>query len=323
MSQSILFEGLFAEARGSADGQVLENCLLCGKKSLNGYDLEGSFGDSAKVTQLYEGVPVFLDHDAQGRIGRSVKDMAGIIQNARLENGVPRGDISPMSTEAGKQLKELFAFSQKRGGVRNLGCSHVAEYKFTGPDRKRVESVNRVYSVDVVAYPATTRTFTEGTRKQMADEAVLSEEFKTVRTERDQAKADLTKIQGEKDALSKQVKDLESETVKLKSDLEEAQKKVDDFQAKEALAERAESIQKGLKAAGLNPEDKAVCSEAFLKNLMSQTDEKVRQEMISDRASLVKATPNKKVAPTSDERSEGADKQFDAKKSLESVSFWS
>lgn len=227
-----------------------------------------------------------------------------------MESGRPRGDLLLSENAAGIELKRLYELGQRAakvgGKLKNVGMSHVASYRFS-KDRKTVESVSEVYSVDLVIRPATTKTLFEGT--QNMDEAQLAELSK-VRAERDQAQADLKAVKAELEALKPQHE-------KLQAEHKQATKELDDLKAEKAVGERKASIEAALKTANLDPNDKAVCSERFLADLVAQADPTIRSEMIADRAALVAKAKESK--PTSTERQQEGVKEFDPAKALEKL----
>jgi len=143
----------------SGDGTLIQNCLLCGKESRNGYAFgKTAFGDAQRVQTLYEGRLVFVDHAEKGKhpLQRRVEEAAGKVTNVRFDaEGRPRGDIETAYAPQGGLLRDLV-----RGGFENIGLSHTAQYRF-GSDKKTVEQVTEVFSVDVVVAPATVKGFRE------------------------------------------------------------------------------------------------------------------------------------------------------------------
>jgi hypothetical protein len=90
-----------------------------------------------------------------------VESLAGLVANPRLVDGKPRGDIVLNDNQAGNELRSVVKLAAKaQGKLRNVGLSHVANYRFA-PDRKAVESVLSVFSVDLVIGPATTSSLYE------------------------------------------------------------------------------------------------------------------------------------------------------------------
>lgn len=135
--------------------RTIRNVALAGAESKNGY----RYAESALkgAARLYEGVPVFLDHPASPHRprDRSARDLAGSVANVRYEGGRLRGDLRTLDTDAGRTLLAL-ADADGPG----VGMSHVVLAQRSG-DGGLVERIVEVVSVDAVAFPATTRTFTE------------------------------------------------------------------------------------------------------------------------------------------------------------------
>ncbi|WP_145034143.1 hypothetical protein [Caulifigura coniformis] len=166
----MLFDGFLAEATIDGEGrkaEAIRNCLLCGLTSKNGRTIPApAFGGAGRAKSLYEGVHVYLNHDIEAGISRRVQELAGIVENVRLDSlGRPRGDIRLNENKAGDELRQLAAFAakaEKAGSpLKHVGMSHVARYTFSALDRTVVQSVDEVFSVDVVIRPATTKSFSE------------------------------------------------------------------------------------------------------------------------------------------------------------------
>jgi hypothetical protein len=169
MSEAILFENCLAESHLAIDeGRKLEtvrNVLLCGLKSRNGYEFApGAFGSDQRVKELYGGgIPVHLNHDFTNTASRDVQSLAGVIANPRLVDGRPRGDILLADNAAAQELRSVVKLTSKaQGKLKNVGLSHVAQYRFNST-RTIVESVIKIHSVDLVIGPATTDSLFEST----------------------------------------------------------------------------------------------------------------------------------------------------------------
>jgi len=174
VSEAFQFEGFLAESSIDGEGRkagAIRNVLLCGLKSLNGRTFAVSAFTNAKA--LYENVHVYLNHCPEKQLSRDVRDLAGIVENVRLDSlGRPRGDVRLNRNKAGTELLALYEFSQraeKHGAkLKDVGFSHVATYVFSPLDRSVVEGISHVYSCDVVIRPATTSSFQES-EKQIMD----------------------------------------------------------------------------------------------------------------------------------------------------------
>ena len=177
---------------------------LCGPASRNGYRYPEAVLRAA--APLYEGKPVFLDHPGVGTggalagRGRSARDLAGSVRNVRFEGGRLRGDVAALETEAGRTFLALAA-----GNVPDLGMSHVVLAERTA-DGAEVTRIERVLSVDAVAYPATTHRLHEqgrlkeslppGEQVPAGDRDSLVADLAAVRAELAAAKAALAGVRG-------------------------------------------------------------------------------------------------------------------------------
>lgn len=305
-------ESCFAEAVTAEDSPVIKNVLLCGNSSRNGYSIPATaFGGESRAKQLYEGKPVFLDHAPRGReLARSVREMAGVVTNVRFAEGKPYGDIDTESYPSGQ---ELLSLARKR--PRGIGMSHIAEYSMSR-DRKSVQRVDDVVSVDVVFRPATTSTFFERTEESQVDLETLKEELATVRQERDAARDQVNSLKAENEQLKSAAAESEGKVTELSRENADLKSKVDAHEARLALDERMTAIESELKEAELDPADKTVCSDLFLNSLKAESDASVRKELISDRKAILGKASTK---PQSRERQEQAPKAFDPAKYHESV----
>ncbi|MCC7421633.1 MAG: hypothetical protein IT428_15225 [Planctomycetaceae bacterium] len=300
-----------AEAVVSEDGTIVRGVALCGRTSKNGYSFaETAWGDQSRAKSLYEGRPVFIDHtkDASKAFERSSRDLAGNVENVTLRGGRPFGDIRTLPTDAGKLLSAM-----AKAKPPNVGMSHVAAYRFS-ENRKVVESIEEVASVDLVVFPATTKSFTEQDRgKPMttstpADDKLtlhLENEGKRLTAEntrltklveeRDTSLAAMTK---ERDELKSRVATLEAENKTLKSD-------ADKFAAEKAIAARRVDISAKLKEHGLKEDDAVIVSPAFMESLVSEADAGKRELLIKDRKAVLGAAAKGGNGLGSTERQQG------------------
>lgn len=158
-----LLETVYLESASGVDAEsgVLRGVKLLGMESRNKrrYKREGM----QKAVSLYEGLKIYVDHPSRDDAGgeRKMKDWAGVITKARFESDGIYGDV--------KLRKESEHF---RGIIeaatefpKAVGFSHVAdgESDYEG-DTEIVESIKKVFSVDLVTDPATTGGFFESKR---------------------------------------------------------------------------------------------------------------------------------------------------------------
>ena len=278
-----------AEAITAEDktNRVVRNVLLCGNKSRNGYAIpEKAFRD-AKV--LYEGKPVFVDHKIDAPTMRSVRDLAGHVENVRMVDGRPRGDVRLLGNSNGDNVLVL-AESKHRG----LGMSHVAKYKFN-KERTVVESVDEVFSVDVVCGPATTNTFSESKNgeNRMADEALDVLKADKIRLE-----ADIKRLTDELNVAKEDVKKLSQECNTLKASVETVTTDRDALKAKVEIADRKAAIEAELLEAKVAVDNKTFRSEAFLNLLAGTADAAQRKTLIADRVTLMGESAKTESAKT-------------------------
>lgn len=176
-----LRETVYLESAPSVDAEagVLRGVKLLGMESRNNrrYKREGM----QKAASLYEGIKIYVDHPTPGEIGndRRIKDWAGVITQARFESNGIYGDIKlRKESEHFRGILEAATEFPKA-----IGFSHVADgdSKFEGKT-EIVESIEKVFSVDLVADPATTQGFFESIRPKTVKTAIESMPEGTTRT---------------------------------------------------------------------------------------------------------------------------------------------
>jgi len=157
------FDGCFREITVDDTGKIIRNAALAGLVSRNHrrYTKEALSGGASR----YNGVRVYIDHPSKEdeRQGwRSVRDLAGQIENARFDGSKVRGDIKLLNNDGGKLTYEIAT------NMPNIaGMSHNAFGKYHRENGEEViESIERVVSVDVVIEPATNDGFFEAYQKQ-------------------------------------------------------------------------------------------------------------------------------------------------------------
>lgn len=150
-----------AEATFDREAAVVRNVALLGPESRNGYRY--TLEAMQDAVPLYEGRPVFIDHpegatpgpDApRSLVRRKLRDYAGKVAHPRLENQRIRADLHLLGPNAG------WLMSLIESAPADIGMSHVVLARRGANDL--VQHIERVVSVDIVAFPATTRSFTEG-----------------------------------------------------------------------------------------------------------------------------------------------------------------
>jgi hypothetical protein len=298
--ESVSYENWASES--TVENKVIKNVLLCGNLSKNGYPIPPSaFGDDSKTKALYENKLVFVNHlkdpSKSSVMNRSIEDSAGYIRNVRKVNGKPYGDIYTEGMPKGEMVLNLAA-----NKVPGVGMSHCGSYRWNKNTElgTYVESVEEIFTVDVVMNPATTKTFFEQTGVNQMSEVLekqlitVQEEKKTLLTEKVQLENKNKEHETKLTDLQKRFDQLTQENTQLKS-------KVDAFETEKALLDRRVKIESELVAAELDIKDEIQVSKTFLESLQNEKDETKRQALIQDRVSLVK-----KVKETMTEGTKGA-----------------
>ncbi len=155
-----------AEARLDRTQSLVRDVALLGPESRNGYRYTAEAMQQA--APLYDGRPVFVDHPEATRgltphgspsspgspLQRSIRDYAGKVTNPRFEGNRVRGDLHLL----GPNTDWLMQLVESAPG--DIGMSHVVLAR-RNPGGDAVEHIERVISVDIVAFPATTQSFQE------------------------------------------------------------------------------------------------------------------------------------------------------------------
>ena len=107
---------------------------------------------------LYENRPIFLDHadEQNSPTRRKLRDFAGQVLSPRYEGERLRGDLRLLGPHAD------WLFDLIEAAPHDIGMSHVVLGRRSSQGQL-VEQIERVVSVDIVAFPATTQSFQEGT----------------------------------------------------------------------------------------------------------------------------------------------------------------
>lgn len=302
--QCVEFFSEWCEEGHVTDEGVIENVLLCGNRSKNGYEIpEKAFVDENHVKSLYGDKMVFFNHSDSPQHRDLLRDLAGVIRNPRLVGGKPRGDIHTKGTPAGEHLLKIASIKPPPAG---LGMSHVAAYTFADRREESVAKVEQVVSVDIVMTPATTKTLFENTnsRKEM-DLEQLNEELKQVRAERD-LKASEARTASEKLATLESEHKTALEALEASRKAEAALKaRVESYEAQEAVAARKAEVVKELQDAGLDPADPAFVTPRWLESLIHCADAGQRKADIAERAELLRRATSESLNDARRKPSEG------------------
>lgn len=266
----MVFERVFEGARFKPEDNLIENVCLLGPVSKNGRD----YPDAAmsKAVTLYEGVKLFVNHPSVDEMmagSRDVMKLAGKAFNCKCEGNKIRADVKVLGDDdAGRKFMRI---AQEMPDI--AGFSHNAKVKSVMKNgREVVEEITKVYSVDLVAYPATTVGMFEedGTFKEyvMDYSQITLEELRALRKD----------IVEPLVAEGKAARD--SEVAELKVKLEGLESKAREADNRKKIGE--------LIAAEKMPQ--AAASETFISQCLKcpqGTFEQAVKELIKDRMSLI------------------------------------
>lgn len=165
----------YEAAGGQIDeaNNVVRGVKVVGRKSAHGYEYSEKAVEEAK--NLYEGARVYFGHKKE-RATRTgdYGDGFGVLKNYHVKEGEGYADLhyNPHHPRAAQFLYDV------KNTPKDLGFSHHADIRVSSNrGRTVVESIDKVYSVDIVNVPATTKGVFESegdtmlTLKQMIEAA--------------------------------------------------------------------------------------------------------------------------------------------------------
>ena len=148
---------------------VIPRAKLLGNKSINGRDYSDPV--IAEGIHKYDQVPVYLNHPRRTELNqdRDIRYWVGIVQKPRAESGGGFGDI-----KLRKEHRDYKAIVEACNEFpRSFGCSHVADIDSVKREgREIVNSIDEVFSVDLVMDPATTNGIFESRNHGMAKRTI-------------------------------------------------------------------------------------------------------------------------------------------------------
>ncbi len=168
------FNGVFSEITVDQVGKRIKNVALVGMISRN---KRRYLPEALKAgVSKYEGAKVYIDHpgakDTQNGF-RSMRDLAGRVENARFDGNKIRGDIKLLDNEGGRLAHQIATEMPDIAGM-----SHNAYGKYKRENGTEVvESIEKVVSVDVVTEPATNNGFYEGAGNPSYDELFIEKKI--------------------------------------------------------------------------------------------------------------------------------------------------
>lgn len=151
---------LFESAK--AEKGVIRGVKIIGKESRNGR----RYTDKAlaEAVTKYEGAKVYLDHDRSGE-ERGIRDYFGHFESVSNRPDGIYGDLHYLETHS--YAPTLAEASTRASFAKDIGMSHNAKGTTKRDGGKVVvESIDEVYSVDLVTNPATTSGLFESIQRE-------------------------------------------------------------------------------------------------------------------------------------------------------------
>lgn len=242
----LTYEMDFTEAefeRDAAKGVFnVKNVSLLGEVSKNGYSYAVSAMRAA--IGLYEGVQAFINHPNAEEIKlgrRDVRNLAGKFEKVRFEEGTNKikGDFVGLPNENGKLFVDIAENMPKIAGTSQNAAGRFARTA----GKKIVESITKVFSVDLVANPATNNGIFENENQNK--EHVMLEYGEIILEDFQIKRKDLyAKIVAEGHEAG--VKSRDAEVLKLTEERDKAVQESDKLNVEKALAGRSATIDKML-----------------------------------------------------------------------------
>ena len=186
-----LWEESFFESSIDKEKMQIKNLSILGAKSKHGYRYSDKAMDS--VVRLMDGSPSFNGHD-RTHSGRNVKkELLGNFINPRRDGNKVRADLQLLEKE-----KWLLEVAEKMPKVTGFSIDADGDLS---KDKKIVEDVTLITSIDLVDKPATNIGLFESEEESMGmtDEekkemARLQEEVKSIGAERAKLQEEHTKL---------------------------------------------------------------------------------------------------------------------------------
>ncbi len=279
MNKKLTYEVDFSEAEFINDVEKkifqVNNVSLLGQVSKNGYNYARTA--MREAVKLYEGIQAFVNHPNREEIQlgrRDVKNLAGKFINARFDESNTRvkGDFRGLPNENGKLFVDIAENMPEIAGTSQNASGRFAVVN----GKKVVESITKVYSVDLVANPATnnglfeTENHKENTimedynlikldelkiRRKDLHEAILNEGIESGKKSRDDEVKKLTD--------EKKVAEQEADKLKVEKALAGKSATVDKMLAESKLPKEAKTDIFKDQLMGVEPDDKGEIKEGI------------------------------------------------------------
>lgn len=312
------FEYPLQEAVIDRDLNIIRNVCLLSSVSKNNRRYSREAMQGALV--LFEGAKAFANHPKKSERGevRDVRDLIGKFQSVRMDDGKVKGDLLVLQSQA----NWLFPLAEQMPDAVGLSLNGQGKVFKDKSGEEVVESIVKVGSVDLVTDPATTSSLFEQQNKDKEDEMDFE---KLTLKELSEHRPDLVKVIEEgvrkEDKGMKETKELQGKVEKLEEEVKEKKLKLDEFEAKEKLAERREKIEQWLKESKLGKEAPEAITPLFRETLEAidgDNMEKQVKKLIADRERVVFAESGK-IKGMGDEKKEGGEKELSDERFVEAV----
>ncbi len=276
----LTYSASFQEAKFEKDKHIIRGVVLLGPVSKN--KREYTRECMQKSIPLFEGVQAFINHPSseEEKTGRrDVRNLAGKYVNARYEEGKVKADAMLLPNENGKLYMDV---AETMPDV--AGNSQNAHGKWRSDGGKQiVEELTQVFSVDLVANPATTRGMFESDDNQNSN----FKENETMEWTQINAAQILANRPDIHEAIKTEgAKSRDAEVVKLNEQIATLKKANDEYQVKEALAVKSQAVNKAIEESKL---PKEAITDTFRESLMAAKDDVAVKAIIEDRKKLIES----------------------------------
>lgn len=171
VSESFSFSGGTVDESGPYP--VIRGALICGLKSVHGYDYDPRCWENGRAKEIYEGLDSYVGHkDGE----RDPREKLGWWENVRTRpDGRPEGDYC-VCPEHPMAKTVVWAAKHKPDFVK---FSHVADVKKAKQANGRiaVESIGKAHSIDLVSTGGTTGSLLESGHKRKGNTVALVKEY--------------------------------------------------------------------------------------------------------------------------------------------------
>ena len=300
ISESFI-SGQFKESKIDNEKRLIPGVIILNSTSSNSY-FPGSkgtrFSESflRSVAENIDGKKVYMNHVSMEELDkhhgvRDVKDIIGFYENGRMENGVPRADIKYLAHQA-PIVESLVGEMADKIGLSIVANGEMSYDKDTGI--AEAYSLKTLHSADLVTEPGSTNNMFESENPNEDEEDMDLKDFTVQELSKnrpDLVEAIKKEVQDklsskeEVDGFKKQIADLTESNKTLKQ-------KVDEFEVKEASAEKVKVVDTLLEESKI---DKALITQVFRETLSEAKDEVAMKALIEDRKLLTQPKKKKGV----------------------------